>query len=337
MPKSDFSVHIFPQFARIEKCDFRGLLKIQTSCQAQGFKGWKTGTKTIWEDYDMASHQTDINTLIRHQVGAAEILTHEEEIELVRRFKENEDMDARNAIVKAHSKLVAGWASRFSHSGVEFSDLFNDGVIALFFAANKFDPSMGNRFSTYANWWILSAMQDTVLRNTYSVKVGRSRSEKKAIRLLITAKQIQEGPLPDSVFEQIAELAETTVATVKRIDGVLISKSMSLNMKMGQDNESNEIGDMIECPESQERGTEHHVQSGQQRNIIEWALAQLKDQRAAKIIRDRRLNEEQIPLKDIGKTLNISSERVRQIERDALMELREILEQEGHDITNLLG
>lgn len=284
----------------------------------------------------------EINSYIRSQVNLSTILTKEDEIELVRRWQEDKDERARNALISAHQRLIAGWASRFSNSGAEFSDLFNEGVLSLIMAADRFDPEKKNRFSSYAVWWILSGMQEAVHRDIYAVKIGRSRSEKKALRLLGTARQHLGSSLGPEIISRISEFSGANMEVIERIDGAIASRSISLNSTVGKDSDDGaEIGDMIECPTSRDRGADDFVLNSNQKGIILEALSELRDPRAAKIIQERWLQEsvnlDEKSLQQIGADLSISAERVRQIERDAMIEIREKLEARGFDIAQLIS
>jgi RNA polymerase sigma-32 factor len=283
----------------------------------------------------------EIANHIRSQVNDSVILTKEDEIELVRRWQEDKDEDARNALITAHNRLIAGWATRFSSSGADFADLFNEGVIALISAADRFDPEKKNRFSSYAVWWILSGMQEAVHRDIYAVKIGRSRTEKKALRLLGTARQYLGSSLDPGIIQTISEFSGAGKDVIERIDGAIASRSISLNSTIGSDGDDGaEIGDYIECPTSRDMGAEEAVLNTNQRRILLDALSNLRDPRAAKILQERWLmvtpSKPEKSLQEIGADLSISAERVRQIERDAIVETREYLKSRGFDITTLL-
>ena len=285
----------------------------------------------------MTSHLSDINTVIRRIISDTEILTPEQEADLVDRWCNKGELKARNELVLAHGKLVASMASQFANRGIDFSDLVNEGFFALSIAANKFDLGRKNRFSTYASWWVFSRMQEAVQGQLYNVKIGRTRHERKALNLLATARQILGPNIDPNTYADIAEISKCPVEMVRRIDAAISSKSMSLNATVSQDNNSGEMGDFIEDEDKRDHA-QISIQTRGQRNVLEDALSKLKDSRAAKILRDRYLNTHdsgERALKDIALDLDISSERVRQIERDALIDLKNILEKSGQTLDNL--
>ncbi len=279
----------------------------------------------------------DIDIWIRQQVSASEIITKEKETELVNAWIKNKDFKARDELVMAHQKLVAGMATRFASSGASFSDLFNEGIAALIAAADKFDPDKNCRFSTYSAWWILSQLQEAVHRDIYTVKIGRSRNEKKILRLLGTARNIIGPNLDSSIINTIAEFADTDVETIEQIDGAMASRSVSLNSRVGGEGEEGaEVGDMIEDTSARDFGAEASILNRNQRDLLEGYFTRLKDPRAPSILRDRWLSEEDKSLIEIGAQFGVSAERIRQIERDALEQLRNILVQENAELADLL-
>lgn len=279
----------------------------------------------------------DIDNWIRRQVSNSEILTKEREEELLDAWLDRGEIAARDELVLAHQKLIAGMATRFSSSGASFSDLFNEGIAALIWAADRFDRSKECRFSTYGAWWVFSKLQEAVHRDIYTVKIGRSRNEKKILRLLGTARNILGPNLDSGVISQIAEFAEADVETIEQIDGAMASRSVSLNSHVGSDSEDGaEVGDMIEDESAREHGAEAAILNSDQRQLIESLFQRLSDPRAPEILRNRWLSEQDVSLKEIGAKFNVSAERIRQIERDALRQLRTLLEQDKTDSADLL-
>jgi RNA polymerase sigma factor (sigma-70 family) len=279
----------------------------------------------------------DIDIWIRQQVSSSEIISKEHETALVNAWLENHDIKARDELVLAHQKLVAGMATRFSSSGANFSDLFNEGIAALIAAANKFNPEKKCRFATYGAWWVLSHLQEAVHRDIYTVKIGRSRTEKKILRLLGTARNIIGPNLDSSIMATIADFADTDIETIEQIDGAMASRSVSLNSRVGgEGEEGTEVGDMIEDTNATDFGAEAAILNRNQRDLLENYFSRLKDPRAPIILRSRWLSEDEKSLTEIGEQFGVSAERIRQIERDALVQLRSLMSQENANIVDLL-
>ena len=106
------------------------------------------------------------------------MLTREREFELARRWRYSEDEAALHELVLAYVRLVVSMASKFNNYGLPKGDLVQEGNIGLMQAAFRFEPEREIRFSTYASWWIKSAMQDYILRNWSIVRSGTSASQK---------------------------------------------------------------------------------------------------------------------------------------------------------------
>ena len=279
----------------------------------------------------------DIDIWIRQQVSSSEIISKEHETALVNAWLENRDIKARDELVLAHQKLVAGMATRFSSSGASFSDLFNEGIAALIAAADKFNPDKKCRFATYGAWWVLSQLQEAVHRDIYTVKIGRSRTEKKILRLLGTARNIIGPNLDSTIIATISDFADTDIETIEQIDGAMASRSVSLNSRVGGEGEEGaEVGDMIEDTNATDFGAEAAILNRNQRELLENYFTRLKDPRAPVILRARWLAEEEKSLTEIGEQFGVSAERIRQIERDALVQLRNIMAQENTNIVDLL-
>lgn len=280
----------------------------------------------------------DIDFWIRQQVSRSEILSRERETELLDAWLDRGEIAARDELVLAHQKLVAGMATKFSSSGANFSDLFNEGIAACIAAADRFDRTKDCRFSTYAAWWILSQLQEAVHRDIYTVKIGRSRNEKRVLRLLGTARNILGPNLDSSIIERIAEFSGTSPETIEQIDGAMASRSVSLNATFGSDGDEGgvEVGDMVEDESWHEFGPEARLLNADQRRVLERLFSRLTDRRAAQILRDRWLNEEDRSLKEIGEDFGVSAERIRQIERDALRQIRLMIKEDKTDMRDLL-
>ena len=115
--------------------------------------------------------------LIRDSMSAP-LLSRERELDLARRWRCRQDERALHELIRSYLRLVVSTAGRFKHYGLPMSDLVQEGVVGLMQAAARFEPERDVRFSTYASWWIRSAMQDFILRNWSVVRTGTTAAQK---------------------------------------------------------------------------------------------------------------------------------------------------------------
>ncbi|MEQ9361107.1 MAG: sigma-70 family RNA polymerase sigma factor, partial [Rhodospirillales bacterium] len=112
------------------------------------------------------------------QAMDAPMLERQHEIDLARRWRDNQDAAALHEIIEAHIRLVVRVASKFKGYGMPVGDLIQEGNTGLLQAANRFDPDRNVRFSTYATWWIMAAMQEYIVRNSSIVRIGTTPAQK---------------------------------------------------------------------------------------------------------------------------------------------------------------
>ena len=255
------------------------------------------------------------------------ILTREEERELAERWHGDGDEEALHRLVRAHVRLVVAQAVKFRHHGLPMGDLVQEGNLGLLQAAAKFEPERDVRFSTYASWWIRATLQDYVLRNWSIVRTGTTASQKSLffnLRRLRARIQAERDCSPfDTRVEVAAELG-VAVAEVENMEARLSGRDRSLNVPLGEDGGV----EAVEVIPDDRRGPDRVVaeQNDQPKieRLLEAAVAELSE-RERTIIRERRLNDEKIPLDALGRRLGLSKERVRQIEHQAIAKLREAL------------
>ena len=121
------------------------------------------------------------NTNDRQFIAAAmraPMLEREYEVELGRRWRDNQDSRAFDELVKSHIRLVVKIATGFRGYGLPVPDLIQEGNIGLLEAAKRFDPERNVRFSTYASWWILAAVQEFIIRNASIIRLGSTPAQK---------------------------------------------------------------------------------------------------------------------------------------------------------------
>lgn len=257
------------------------------------------------------------------------LLEREHELDLARRWRDKGDEAALHELVRSYTRLVVAMASRFRNYGLPMGDLIQEGNIGLMQAANRFEPEREVRFSTYASWWIRSAIQDYILRNWSIVRTGTTAAQKslffnmRRLRAKIEGKQAREG-LDEEGRQKIATELKVNLNDVRDMEGRLAGHDQSLNARISEKSEDewqNFLSDDRPNPEDVVIG----MKDAQTRS--QWlsnALGELSD-REQKIIRDRHLGYETVTLEELGKQLGVSKERVRQLEQRAMDKLKDSL------------
>jgi RNA polymerase sigma-32 factor len=256
----------------------------------------------------------------------APMLEREHEFDLARRWKDQRDEKALHELINSYTRLVVSIASKFKNYGLPIGDLIQEGNIGLMEAANRFEPDLENRFSTYATWWIRAQIQDYVLRNWSIVRTGTTASQKSLFFNLRRLRSKIDGQsardyLDDDSVKQIAKELGVDQKEVLEMEARMNGGDQSLNVTIGEDG-THERQDFLTDPSPNPEDVVISMKNSQTRS--EWlnhALSQLSE-RERKIIHDRRMKEEPVTLEDVGRQLGISKERVRQLEQRAVEKIK---------------
>jgi RNA polymerase sigma-32 factor len=261
---------------------------------------------------------------IRESMSTA-LLSRERELSLARLWRDHGNEAALHELVMAYMRLVISTAAKFRNYGLPMSDLVQEGATGLMQAAARFEPEREVRFSTYAAWWIRSAMQDYILRNWSVVRTGTTAAQKALFfnlrRLRAKIGDGSGGPLDDDGRALIASELSVNVDEVQAMEMRLAGGDQSLNATIsptGEDEWQDFLADERPSPEE----TVMFARDSRTRSIwLGQALAELTD-REQTIIKERRLRDDARTLEELGRVLGISKERVRQIEHRALEKLK---------------
>ena len=253
------------------------------------------------------------------------LLTRDHEFGLARRWRDERDEAALHELVRAYARLVVSTATRFRNYGLPVGDLVQEGNVGLMQAAARFEPDRDVRFSTYAAWWIRSAMQDYILRNWSIVRTGTTAAQKTLFfnlrRLRARIGDASAQALTQEGRAWIADELSVDVADVEAMEMRLSGNDQSLNAPLledGEDQRQDFIADHRPSPEDVVIGLrDGHTRS----RWLAEAIGELSP-REQIIIRHRRLRDEGATLEELGRALGVSKERVRQLEHRALSKLR---------------
>jgi RNA polymerase primary sigma factor len=285
----------------------------------------------------------DMIGLYFREVGQVPLLTADEEVELAKRMdagrtaQEQLDRDGLNAaqqaearetaedgreareqLIRANSRLVISVAKRYMGRGVPFLDLIQEGNIGLIRAANKFDYRRGNKFSTYATWWIRQAVSRAVADQGRTIRIPVHMGDQ-INKLVRTTRRLAQKLGREPTTEEVADALEIPID--KAEDMMQVARP-TLSLEMPTDDEGKgEFGDFIEdegCTPLDEEVTSTMLQE-----VFEDILQYLPP-REVRILKLRYGLEggERHTLEEVGQKLGVTRERVRQIEVRALSRLR---------------
>jgi RNA polymerase primary sigma factor len=266
------------------------------------------------------SDQETPNPLARYfgQIGLGRLLTHEEEIDLGRRARGG-DETARSKLIEKNLRLVIPVAKKYRGMGLPFGDLIQEGNIGLMRAADKFDPEKGFRFSTYATWWIRQAVQRAVADKGRTIRVPVHMGEK-IRRMSRTYNELSAQLQREPTDEEVAERLSWDVDRVKDVKSA-IPDATSLNQPLSSDEGSSELGDFVE--DERESGAAGEVVRELEIRRLMESVERLSERQRRVLVRRYGLDgEKPATLADLSEELEISRERVRQVQREAEQALR---------------
>ena len=272
----------------------------------------------VYVNGELAVATTDALQLFLNEAGRYKLLTAQEEVELAKRI-ERGDKAAKDLMINSNLRLVVSIAKKYQGHGISLLDLIQEGIIGLIRAVEKFDWRRGYKFSTYATWWIRQAVQRGVANKSRTIRipvhiVEREQKISRAEREL-TAKL--ERPPTD------AEISEKTKLSLKHVREVRAAARAvtSLDRPVGEEGDTS-FGDLI-AGESAEPSEEVHLSLAER--AVRTAVDTLPDREREVVKLRYGMDGDRDPqsLEEIGRTLGITRERVRQIEAQALARLAE--------------
>ena len=247
------------------------------------------------------------------RIDKGDLLTHAEEIDLSKRAKAG-DGRARQRLIEKNLRLVVSVAKKYRGYGLPFEDLIQEGNIGLMKAVEKFDPERGFRFSTYATWWIRQAVQRAVADKGRTIRVPVHMGDK--LRKMARAyNELSTGLEREPTDEEVARELGWTVENVRDVKGAM-PDATSLDQPLNADEGASELGDFIEDERASD--TPGEVMREMETAGLQEAIERLPERHRYVLIRRYGLGDRDVStLAQLSDELDISRERVRQLQREA--------------------
>ena len=260
--------------------------------------------------------QESLNIYLQ-QISVVPLITVQEEIELADLIKKG-DAKAREKMITANLRLVVKIAQQYANIGLSLLDLINEGNIGLMKAVERFDPTKGGKLSTYAAWWIKQSIKRALANQSKTIRLPVHMVDR-VTQMRRTATELGERLGRDPTDEELASEMNLPISRITHLKSVS-KKPASLDSPIGDD-ESSTLGEVV--ADDNAISPFEKLQSKSLRSDVNIVLSML-DPREADIIRLRFGLEGRDPmtLEEVGAKIGVTRERVRQLQEQALRQLR---------------
>jgi RNA polymerase sigma-32 factor len=256
------------------------------------------------------------------EINRFPLLTPEEEFKLAMRLKKDNDVAAAEKLIVSNLRFVVKIAHEYRNYGFKLADLIQEGNVGLIHAVKKFDPEKGYRLISYAVWWIRAYIQNYLIKSWSIVKIGTTQAQRKLFfKLNQTKKELETLSKKNPEFSEIATTLGVKDSEVEEMDLRMGARDVSLHEIINDESSNSHIDFLAYEGDNQEVSLIKNEEKSLVQRDIAGALAHLNE-RESYIILNRVMADDPKTLQEIGEKYNISRERARQIEKQALKKMQ---------------
>ncbi len=259
------------------------------------------------------------------------LLSREEEYKLATLYKKKGDLVAARRLITSNLRFVVKIANEYKNYGLNLMDIIQEGNMGLMQAVKRFDPTKGYRLISYAVWWIRAYIHNHIIASWSLVKIGTTQAQRKLFYKLRSTKHkmdITEENLSPEDYKNLAQELGVSDEAVVEMDQRMGGKDLSLDADLNSNGETTHLDFLVDDVSNQEDIITRAEEEEKVKSELETALKSLKE-RERFIIENRILKDKPLTLEELGSKLNLSRERVRQIESVALQKIKHVLEKRG--------
>lgn len=270
----------------------------------------------------------DLQNIFLREIEAYPLLSREEEHELAIRYHEDGDFESAKRLVVSNLRFVVKIASEYISYGFPLLDLIQEGALGLMQAVKKFNPYRGYRLISYAVWWIRAKIHNFIMKSWSIVKIGTTQAQRKLFQKLSRAKKqlnIMDAELTDGSLKKVADLFGVKEQDVLSMETRVASRDFSLDNVSTDDETITYLDSVSDDRANQEELVESMQVAELTQEGLQTGLEKLSP-RERYVIERRYLSSPPMKLRELGNEMEISKERARQIEVQALKKLRSVIE-----------
>lgn len=268
---------------------------------------------------DLGAYVTSVNRIA--------ILTADEERELANRYFYQQDLDAARKLVLAHLRFVVHVARTYSGYGLSEADLIQEGNVGLMKAVKRFNPEVGVRLVSFAVHWIKAEIHEYILRNWRIVKVATTKAQRKLFFNLRSSKK-RLGWMSQNEAETLAKDLGVDAETVVQMEGRMGAYDASFDGAADADDEEAGQAPAFYLEDNRYDPAKSVESDDWEKTSTDGLYVAMKalDERSRDILTQRWLNDDKATLHDLAAKYNVSAERIRQLEKNAMDKVKALME-----------